>query len=177
MVHERKDGNTVDKDEARTPPSLFKKLDQRWKFAVDLACTRLNCMVHSGIFHDEGYDTLKMDWNRIIELGQVRGEDNFSGYCNPPYSNPEPFIVKAYEESLKGVAIVMLLPSDTSTKVFHHYTMKASEIIFTEGRVKFNNPDGTPMKGAPKFGNMVVVFDKAAREKNGRLIVSSMTWK
>ena len=167
MVHDRKDGNTIDKDEARTPPSLFKKLDDRFHFEVDVFCKRSNCVCDAGIFYDEGHDALKEDWF-LPPFDTVF-------YGNPPYSNPEPFIKKAYEESLKGATVVMLLPADTSTKAFHNYDMKASEITFIEGRVTFNNPDGTPMNGAPKFGSMVVVFKQEAFD--GSPVISSMRWK
>lgn len=34
----------------------------------------------------------------------------------------------------------------------------ASTILFTDGRMAFNNPDGSRKKGSPKFASMVVVF-------------------
>lgn len=163
MTHTRSDGNTVDKDSARTPPSLFKILDARYHIKVDTACTEQNMLTPVSI----GFDALEIDWVEWF------GKTVF--YCNPPYSNPAPFIKKAYEESLKGATAVMLLPADTSTVAFHEYCMKASEIIFIKGRVKFNNPDGTPMKGAPKFGSMVVVFKQETFD--GSPVISSMGWK
>lgn len=163
MTHTRSDGNTVDKDEARTPPCLFKILDDRYHIKVDTACTEKNMLTPVSI----GFDALKIDWVEWF------GKTVF--YCNPPYSIPAPFIKKAYEESLKGATVVMLLPSDTSTVAFHEYCMKASEIIFIKGRVKFNNSDGTPMKGAPKFGSMVVVFKQEAFD--GSPVISSIGWK
>ena len=172
MTHGRKDGNTVDKDEARTPPSLFKKLDERWNFDLDVCCTKENCLSRNHYGYSIGDDCLKQEWMRFL---MDNGEDASTFYCNPPYSNPEPFIIKAYEESLKGATVVMLLPADTSTKVFHNYTMKASEIIYIEGRVTFNNPDGTPKKGSPKFGSMVVVFKQ--EDFDGSPVLSSMGWK
>ncbi len=165
MTHERKDNNNIDKDEARTPPSLFKKLDARFEFELDAFCTPQNKLCKFGFTKEQ--DALKQDW--------LHAADRIFGNC--PYSHPEPFVRKAYEESLKGVLVAMLLPADTSTYAYHHYDMKASEIIFIEGRVIFNNPDGTRMKGSPKFGSMVVVFDAKARTERGYLKVSSMPWK
>ena len=176
MTHPRNDGNMVDKDEARTPPSLFKKLDDRFHFHLDVCATQDNALCQA-YFTKEGnclaIDTWIDDDYDDDDYLIADGINTF--FCNPPYSNPEPFICKAYEESLKGATVVMLLPADTSTKVFHYYTMKASEIIFIEGRVRFNNPDGTPMKGSPKFGSMVVVFKQ--EEFDGSPVISSMGWR
>lgn len=165
MTHARNDGNIVDKDRARTPPELFRKLDDRFHFDVDAFADGSNALCP--LYMDSLDDALKVDWI------QWYGKATF--YGNPPYSNPEPFIIKAHQESAKGATVVMLLPADTSTKVFHYYTMKASEIIFIEGRVRFNNPDGTPMKGSPKFGSMVVVFRQ--EEFDGSPVISSMGWR
>lgn len=163
MAHSRNDGNAADKDRARTPISLFNKLHTRFNFHKDLTSDSSNHLCP--VWYD---DFLHPDIH--LYLGD-------SCYCNPPYSRNliAKFIKKCYEESLSGATVVMLLPSDTSTKAFHTYCMKASEIIFIHPRVHFNNPDGTTMIGSPKFGSMVVVF----REEifDGSPVISSMNWK
>lgn len=183
MVHERRDGNVEDKDRARTPPSLFRKLDARWRFEFDLSCETSNCLCRNGIFFDKGQDMLTTTFRHL-------STKPITGFCNPIYSNPAPFIAKCAEESLNGHTIVMLLPADTSCIAFHRYVMGydyskdgsrhpnefgASEIIFIKSRIKFNNPDGTPMSGAPKFGSMVVVFRK--EDFDGSPVISSMNWR
>jgi site-specific DNA-methyltransferase (adenine-specific) len=177
MSHERKDGLTYLKDEARTPPSLFKRLDERFHFAIDLCCTRQNCLCHAGVFKGTT-NSLVSDWKRAIELSALQGYDYLIGYCNPPYSrgNIYKFVAKAYSESRKGAIVVMLLPADISTAWFRDYCMMAAEWIIIKGRVHFNNPDGTPMVGSPKFGSIAVVFDAEARRKHG-LVVSEMDWR
>ena len=78
-------------------------------------------------------------------------------YVNPPYSrgNQEPWVKKAIEEAAKGCNVVMLLLSDTSTKLWHDYIMKyAYEIYFIKSRIRFV---GAP--GKPKFGSVLVYFD------------------
>ena len=192
MTQKRNDGNVTDKDEARTPPSLFKKLDDRFHFDVDLCANRHNTLCqdyysnidtkHSGLLI--GDRIVECHGNMLIDPWYIA-----SYYCNPPYSNPEPFIKKAAEESLKGSIIVMLLPTDTSTIAFMKYIMGydnkngvlipngfgASEVIFIQPRVKFNNPDGTPMNRSPTWGSMVVVFKNEVFD--GSPIISCMDWR
>lgn len=178
MVHERKDGNVVDRSKLRTPPSLFKRLDERFHFGVDIACTTNNRLCKAGFCHDLAIGNL-LPIELFDALKASSWRTDTTNYCNPPYSpgNIKPFCKKAYEESLKGAVVVMLLPADLSTAYWRNYCMKAAEWIIIEGRVKFNNPDGTPMAGSPKFGSVAVVFDRASREATGHVVVSTMGWK
>lgn len=60
---------------------------------------------------------------------------------------------KAYEASLRGATVVMLLPSRTDTVWYHDYAWTHGEVRFLKGRVKFNESE-TP---AP-FASIIVVF-------------------
>jgi phage N-6-adenine-methyltransferase len=173
MSHERKDGKINLKNEARTPPELFRKLDEKYHFELDAACSPDNCIVKTGYGYARGDNALAADWSNYT---MDNGEYASIFYCNPPYSNPAPFIEKAHLESHKGAKVVMLLPADTSTVSFHEHVMKANEIIFLKGRVTFNNPDGTPMVGSPKFGSMIVVFERMQYQPK-RVTVLSWDWK
>ena len=96
-------------------------------------------------------------------------------FCNPPYSsgNVIKFVHKAWLESGNGATVVLLIPSDPSTQYFDFCFENASEIRFMQPRVKFNNPDGTPMKGSPTTGSMIVVFRP---ESDGPAKVSIWRW-
>jgi site-specific DNA-methyltransferase (adenine-specific) len=159
-----------ERDNARTPPSLFKILDDRFHFDLDAAATKENALCH--FYWSEETHGLEQEWHKLPGMNE-----DPRVYCNPPYSrgNIDRFIKKGYEESLKGATVVMLLPSDTSTRYFHNYCMKASEIIFLKPRVHFNRPDGTSFKTSPKFGSMVVVFKES--EFDGSPVISSLRWK
>ena len=77
-------------------------------------------------------------------------------WCNPPYGREiGKWVKKAYEESLSGKLVVMLIPARTDTKWFHGYIYNKDgvEIRFIKGRLKFGNSQS----GAP-FPSMVVVF-------------------
>ena len=77
-------------------------------------------------------------------------------FVNPPYGRGvEKWIKKAYEESRKeDTRVVMLIPARTDTKYWHQYIMKADEVYFVKGRLKF----GTAENCAP-FPSAVIVFD------------------
>lgn len=166
MTHSRNDGITdpAVKDEARTPPYLFAQLNARFGFTGDVAASDTNHLCPN--YYTKERDALAQPWFRV-------------SYCNPPYSSGwiEKFLKKAYEESLLGKIAVVLIPADLSTGYFRKYCMKAAEWIIIDGRVKFNHPDGTQMKGSPKFASIAYVFDRALLEKNGHLVVSLMKWR
>lgn len=79
-------------------------------------------------------------------------------FVNPPYSDLKNWCKKSYEESLKGKLVVMLIPSRTDTQAWHDYVMKAEEIRFIKGRLKFGNS-----KNSAPFPSCVVVFNGVGR--------------
>ena len=152
MTNPRADGNTAAKDQARTPIEIFAPLDKEFEFVLDVACTRADCLCSRGLFRDDGYDALKENWSCLSDKKAV--------WVNPPYSagNILRFVHKAWLESGNGATVVLLIPSDVSTEYFDFCFNNAAEIRYMQPRVKFNNPDGTPMKSSPPMGSMIVVF-------------------
>ena len=173
MTHSRNaDAERTAKDEQRTPISLFNRLNAKFGFDIDAAATHGNHLCSGYFTRDNPIgDALSIEWY-CKGLREVF-------FLNPPYSRGmiDKFVLKAYHESLKGATVVCLLPADVSTKWFQ-VCMAADEWIIIEGRVRFNHVDGTPIKGSPKFGSIVVVFKNTTRRKNlGFPVVSSMRWK
>lgn len=76
-------------------------------------------------------------------------------FINPPYSQLKAWCKKAYEESLKGKLIAMLIPSRTDTIAWHEYVMKAKEIRFIKGRLKFGDS-----KNSAPFPSAVIIFNR-----------------
>lgn len=126
----------------RSVKDLYDTLDREFHFTFD-PCP---------LFHDiSEWDGLKIEW----------GHSNF---VNPPYLRTfkEQFIRKAYQESLKGKRVVMLLPVSTSTKIFHEIILPNCEIRFLKGRVKFEgvNSSGQIVKNkSGTFDSMLCVFN------------------
>lgn len=104
---------------------------------MDACATRENSKV--GAFYSE--NSLSLPWTGVV-------------WCNPPYGREiGKWVRKEREEAGKGAVVVMLLPSRTDTRWGHEDVMKASEIRFIRGRLKF----GDARNSAP-FPSAVMVF-------------------
>jgi phage N-6-adenine-methyltransferase len=140
-----------------TPQNLFDKLDKEFSFTIDVCASSHNAKCAN--YFDEKTNGLAQKWTG-------------SCYMNPPYSNNAAWLKKAYEEVESGNAdsIVVLIPARPDTKYFHDYCMKADEIRFIKGRLKFTDEKGNERGTAP-FPSMLVIFRKNRLYKN--LIVST----
>lgn len=75
-------------------------------------------------------------------------------FCNPPYSQIDKWVAKAfYETKQENTLVVLLIPSRTDTRYFHNYIYGRAEIRFIKGRLKF----GEGKNSAP-FPSMLVIF-------------------
>lgn len=77
-------------------------------------------------------------------------------FINPPYSSIKEWVKKSYEDWImneRKINIVMLIPSRTDTRWWHEYVMKATEIRFIKGRLKFGNA-----KNSAPFPSCIVIF-------------------
>lgn len=112
-------------DHYSTPRDIYRILDSEFHFNDD------PCPLH-------GVDGLSRAWGTSV-------------FMNPPYSNPTPWVKKAYEESKEGKTVVGLLRGDTSTRWFHDWVLPFAELRFLRGRLKFNG------KPAP-FPSIVAIW-------------------
>jgi phage N-6-adenine-methyltransferase len=173
-------------DEWETPKSLFNKLNEEFDFVIDAACTTDNMLCPYGFTHEWLLedtvlsDALKRDWTKQHD---VKGNlmENPHIFLNPPYSKIGAFLKKAYEESEKGAVVVCLIPCRCDTKYWHNYVMKAKEIRFIIGRVKFANrtlpswnADGNFKLSSAPFPSAAVVFQK---HNQWVPTIRSMEWK
>jgi phage N-6-adenine-methyltransferase len=150
-------------DEWSTPQWLFEMLDEEFQFNVDAAANEENAKC---LFRFD--DALDRPWYEgddpelIEKLDEVGIPVARTFWLNPPYSagNIDKFMAKAYEESQKGAVVVCLVPCATDTRWWHNYVMKAQEIRFIKGRVRFVGYDeeGKQIKNSPTFSSCVVIF-------------------
>lgn len=133
-----------------TPQDFFDKVNAEFNFNLDVCASELTAKCQK--YYTEKEDALIQEWNGIC-------------WCNPPYGRAiNKWVKKAYEESLKGNTIVMLIPSRTDTTYWHDYIFKyASEIRFIKGRLKFGNS-----KNSAPFPSALIVFS------GGDLKISTM---
>lgn len=152
-----------DSDSWATPQALFDELNQEFNFSIDLCATEGNRKCNTW-----GEDYLKdkyLAWfdrpHKTIKniLGVIDGQ-GFSAFMNPPYSNPKPFIEKAWEDS-KHCKIVCLVKCDPSTKwwsTFWNYVPKKDYICCMRcggGQVEVlvgESPNSPPTRCSACFG-------------------------
>ncbi|MAH47319.1 adenine methyltransferase [Candidatus Pacearchaeota archaeon] len=132
-----------------TPQDFFEKLS--WRFGpFDLDPCANAQSAKCGKFFTKEDDGIAQEWT------------GYTAFVNPPYGRGiEKWIKKGYDEALKSnTKVVMLIPARTDTKYWHQYVMKADEVYFVKGRLKFGDSDNS----AP-FPSAVVVFDGGNRQQ------------
>lgn len=109
----------------------------------------------------EVYDTLNQEFN--FDFDPCPSNATFDGlncfwkkrnFVNPPYKEIKKWIEKGWKESQLGRTVVFLIPSRTDTKWWHNYVMKAKEIRFIQGRLKFSGH-----KNSAPFPSRIVIFN------------------
>lgn len=127
-------------DEWATPQKLYDELNKEFNFTLDPCCTKENHKCST--YYTKEDNGLQKEWGGIqFIVTHLIGREISK------------WIKKAYEENLKGVKVVMLLPARTDTKWFHEYIYNKHEIRFIKGRLKFN--DG---KSPAPFPSMLVIM-------------------
>ncbi len=132
--------------EWETPQPFFERLHAEFGFTLDV-CARPENAKCPRFFSPERDG-----------LGQAWAPETC--YMNPPYGREiARWVEKAFLEAQKGAVVVCLLPARTDTSWWHRYVMRAAEIRFVRGRLKF----GGAASGAP-FPSCVVVFRPGGQE-------------
>ena len=127
----------------RTPPAFFAMLDAEFHFEPFDPCS----------INPDGLR--QFDGQTVNAWPSTRGTNCY--YVNPPYSEPEPWIRAALEQSRLGKTVVMLLRVDTSTLWFHDLVLPFGEVRWIRGRMAFVNPKTQEAKRA-NFASMLAIF-------------------
>ncbi|RWZ85536.1 MAG: adenine methyltransferase [Hydrotalea sp. AMD] len=113
----------------KTPVKFYDELNKEFSFDFD-PCPP-----------DPAFDGLSIEWKK-------------RNFVNPPYGKVLPlWVEKGYHEAQKGKLVVMLIPSRTDTRYWHDFIMKAKEIRFIKGRLKFDD-----QKNSAPFPSCIVIF-------------------
>ncbi len=116
----------------RTPADVYAALHEEFHFTLD------PCPFGSGPLQLPGAkDGLTMRW---------RGE---RVYCNPPYGRG---VSRWLERAREADIAVYLLPARTDTFWWHNLALKADEIRFLRGRLRFDE------RGRAPFPSVVLIY-------------------
>lgn len=132
-----------------TPWEFFNKVNEEFHFDLDVCATSENHKCHR--FFTPEIDGLEQSWHKISER---------SCWMNPPYDRKvqDKWIRKAYEESLKGITVVCLIPARTDKKIWHEIIFPYAEVRFIKGRIKFVGAEAGAV-----FPSALIIFGKNAK--------------
>jgi len=88
---------------------------------------------------DEGEypDGLELDWQHMCHM-----TGDIGVFCNPPYSNPLPWVKKAILEYESGCTVVMLLKHDSSTEWYRLLHEAGAKMLMVNRRLKYGTNTG-----------------------------------
>lgn len=129
-------------DKWNTPKSFYNKLHEEFNFDYDPcpANYKEETLFDKPNENETSIHGLHVEWGKRT-------------FCNPPYSELAQWLKKGYQEYQKGKTVVFLIPARTDTIAWHDYCMKAQEIRFIKGRLKFGDA-----KNSAPFPSCVVIF-------------------
>jgi phage N-6-adenine-methyltransferase len=137
------------------PQSDFAKLNARFGFTIDAAAAAHNAK-------------LPRYWSEE-DSGLAASWDNERVYCNPPYSDIEPWCVKAWAEK-KAQLIVLLLPANRTEQgwwqrqiePFRDRAMSPLTTEFLTGRLRFLKLGQTEIgpNERPPFGIVLCIWER-----------------
>jgi site-specific DNA-methyltransferase (adenine-specific) len=136
-------GASYDTDAWATPTEKYEELNDEFHFTLDVCANDQNhkCAKYFTV----EMDGLRQDWYHDI------------CFMNPPYSEMEFWLWKAYHESLRGATVVCLVKADTSTDWWHDYYPLAvrwpNECRFLK-RIQFIPPPGYVGSVDPRTGKI-----------------------
>ena len=115
------------KDYWETPWDVVENINRLRPLTIDVACQEHNAKCPLALT-----DALNSDWKATQDLmgGWI--------WCNPPYSDPSPWVDQFITSGARGVMLVNLAGS---AKWFHSALKHASELWVLRGRIGFYDPD------------------------------------
>ncbi len=139
-------------DERYTPRSLFDPLHKEFAFTLDVCATAESAKCRR--YFTKAEDGLAQPWARERV------------WCNPPFSDIEPWVDKAWDTD--GVLVVMLIPAVRTEQPwwqewiepFRDRRGSGLTTRFLPGRIRFGhpgNPEGVGV-GSPMFGCVLLIW-------------------
>lgn len=113
------------KQDYATPPEFIDAVKKKFHltgFNLDAAAGDSN--TKAPVFYDEAANGLLLPWETWT-------------WCNPPYANIEPWVKKAYHESLLGHGSMLLLPASVGANWWKNWVHDLAHVHFLNGRITF----------------------------------------
>lgn len=116
--------------EYSTPIEIVMPLKNEFNLVLDVCASIDNHKCAK--YYTKEHDSLNRKWHKIG-----------NSWMNPPWSRElKKWVEKAYNESLKGITVVCLLPVRTNTLWWHRLIIDTgAEVRFLKGEIKFNGMD------------------------------------
>lgn len=111
-----------------TPKEFLEAVCDRFvieQFVLDVAASADNAIAPN--YYDEADDGLKQVW----------WADGWT-WCNPPYANIRPWVEKAWNESLAGAQVAMLIPASVGANWWRDWVHDKAHVWFLNGRLSFD---------------------------------------
>jgi phage N-6-adenine-methyltransferase len=144
-------GPRKDVDDRGTTAEVFDPLHERFRFTVDVAAAAHNAKV--GRYYSIEADGLAQSW------------DGERVWCNPPYSDIEPWVEKANGSDAE--LVVMLLPANRTEQGWWQRQVEpwrdkpgGIRCEFLPGRIRFVKPGQTTVgpNERPPFGCCLLIW-------------------
>jgi phage N-6-adenine-methyltransferase len=115
------------RDFTMTPPELFSWLNAQYDFGIDLCAADDSALCD--VYYTVNNSCLNPDEDWLTECAV--GKYGRWAYCNPPYSDPKPFLCAGIAQAKKGLGIVYVVPDESTNGWFPLDLTGISIIRFT----------------------------------------------
>ncbi len=138
-----------EKDRYRTPRWLFRwASDVYGPFDVDLCADHDNHLAPYYYTRTNSCLLPEFDWRRC----------GSRGFCNPPFSDPGPFVYAAIEFARRGFSSFLVLPAHRNQRWAGEVGRWATEVLEPVGRVNYVLPDGSGVANGNLGGTIFAYF-------------------
>lgn len=146
-----------------TPQDFFDMVNAWGRFTLDVCAEPWNAKCKR--YYTKEQNGLAQPWGPNERI-----------WCNPPYSNPRPWLERGWHAAInEGSEVTYLLPAATDTVWFNEFCW-CSDIAFIQGRIKFVPPPGYKGKSnSPTFGSVLVTYTPGADKRHEWPYLSAMT--
>ena len=161
-----------EKDLGQTPFWFIRSVESfvGKKINLDVCCLSKTSKAPDFFSLEYGLDCMVQNWT-------LKDKDVFA-WCNPPFSNVDPFIDRAVNQAMKsGTTTAMIIPNNPEVAYRRKLKSACDTFIEMPFRLKFLRPDGTPFvsektnkEQSPKFSCALAIITPMGLKVPSRII-------